>query len=45
MTDSTPTETVMPGYGKLLSDIKKRVRSAQYEALRAVNREYAEVLR
>jgi len=26
-------------YGHLLSDIKERIRSAQYEALRAVNKE------
>ena len=32
-------ELVEHGYGELLGEIKTRIRSAQYEALRAVNRE------
>jgi hypothetical protein len=28
-------------YGRLLPEIKERIRAAQYEALRAVNRDYA----
>lgn len=35
--------TAMNGYGNLLGDIKERIRSAQYAALRAVNRELIEL--
>ena len=35
----TMSEISRSDYGRLLADIKERVRSAQYEALRAVNRE------
>lgn len=31
--------TLPKGYGRLLTDIKERIRSAQYEALKAVNKE------
>ncbi len=34
MTYSIPTD-----YGQLLGDVKQRIRSAQYEALKAVNKE------
>ncbi|WP_404785910.1 DUF1016 N-terminal domain-containing protein [Altericista sp. CCNU0014] len=34
MTHSIPTD-----YGELLGDVKQRIRSAQYEALKAVNKE------
>lgn len=30
---------LIEGYGQLLGDIKQRIRSAQYEALKAVNKE------
>lgn len=33
------TEIATGDYPKLLGEIKQRIRSAQYEALRAVNRE------
>ena len=39
MKDKTPDGTAMNGYGNLLGDIRERIRSAQYAALRAVNRE------
>ncbi|MHB0867728.1 MAG: PDDEXK nuclease domain-containing protein [Thermoleophilia bacterium] len=39
MKDKLPEGTAVNGYGNLLGDIKERIRSAQYEALRAVNRE------
>ncbi|MFA5802908.1 MAG: PDDEXK nuclease domain-containing protein [Thermoleophilia bacterium] len=39
MKEKTPDGTAVNGYGNLLGDIKERIRSAQYEALRAVNRE------
>ena len=39
MNDSSPNGTAMPGYGNLLGQIKERIRSAQYEALGAVNKE------
>lgn len=39
----TPECTAMNGYGNLLGDIKERIRSAQYEALRSVNRELIEL--
>lgn len=39
MKEKTPDDTALNGYGNLLGDIKERIRSAQYEALRAVNRE------
>jgi len=39
MKDKTPDGTAVNGYGNLLGDIKERIRSAQYTALRAVNRE------
>jgi predicted nuclease of restriction endonuclease-like (RecB) superfamily len=40
-TDTTPKrDTVKPGdYPRLLSEVKERIRSAQYEALKAVNKE------
>jgi len=43
MKDKTPDGTAMNGYGNLLGDIKERIRSAQYEALKAVNRELIEL--
>lgn len=39
MNDKTPAGTAISGYGNLLGEIKERIRSAQYEALRAVNKE------
>lgn len=33
------SELIPNDYSKLLSEIKQRIRSAQYEALRAVNKE------
>jgi len=39
MKDNTPVGAAVNGYGNLLGDIKERIRSAQYEALKAVNRE------
>jgi predicted nuclease of restriction endonuclease-like (RecB) superfamily len=39
MKDKTPDGTAVNGYGNLLGDIKERIRSAQYAALRAVNME------
>jgi hypothetical protein len=30
---------LLDGYGSLLGEIKQRIRSAQYEALKAVNKE------
>ncbi|MHB0867765.1 MAG: PDDEXK nuclease domain-containing protein [Thermoleophilia bacterium] len=39
MNDKTPDGTAMNGYVNLLGEIKERIRSAQYEALRAVNKE------
>ncbi|MFA6002092.1 MAG: PDDEXK nuclease domain-containing protein [Thermoleophilia bacterium] len=39
MNDKTPDGAAVNGYGNLLGDIKERIRSAQYAALRAVNRE------
>lgn len=47
--DGTPKDsrsedgTAVNGYGNLLGDIKERIRSAQYAALRAVNRELIEL--
>ena len=43
MKDKTPDGTAVNGYGNLLGDIKERIRSAQYTALRAVNRELIEL--
>ncbi|MBI5870812.1 MAG: DUF1016 domain-containing protein [Actinobacteria bacterium] len=43
MKDKTPDGTAVNGYGNLLGDIKERIRSAQYEALKAVNRELIEL--
>lgn len=43
MNDKTPDGTAMNGYGNLLGDIKERIRSAQYEALKSVNRELIEL--
>lgn len=43
MKDKTPDGTAINGYGNLLGDIKERIRSAQYEALKAVNRELIEL--
>jgi len=39
MNDKTPAGTAIGDYGNLLGEIKERIRSAQYAALRAVNRE------
>ncbi|MHB1326040.1 MAG: PDDEXK nuclease domain-containing protein [Thermoleophilia bacterium] len=39
MKDKIPDGTAVNGYGNLLGDIRERIRSAQYAALRAVNRE------
>lgn len=39
MKDKTPDGAAVNGYVNLLGDIKERIRSAQYTALRAVNRE------
>jgi len=45
MSDKTPDgeatngDKAMNGYGNLLGEIRERIRSAQYEALKAVNRE------
>jgi len=45
MSDKTPDgaamigDKAMNGYGNLLGEIRERIRSAQYEALRAVNKE------
>ena len=36
---SSPSEDVYPDYTALLGEIKQRIRSAQYEALKAVNKE------
>ena len=33
------SKEIVPGYGTLLADIKQRVRTAQYAALRVVNKE------
>ena len=35
-----PATRLPADYGKLLGEIKSRIRSAQYEAFKAVNREY-----
>src|SRR5665811_2373044 len=43
MNDKTPAGTAIGDYGNLLGDIKERIRSAQYAALRAVNRELIEL--
>ncbi len=39
MNDKIPAGAAINGYGNLLGEIKERIRSAQYEALRAVNKE------
>jgi len=43
MKDKTPDGTAVNGYGNLLGDIKERIRSAQYAALKAVNSELIEL--
>ena len=39
----SPSIRLPAGYGRLLGEIKARIRSAQYEALRAVNRELVDL--
>jgi len=43
MNDRTPANAAINDYGNLLGDIRERIRSAQYAALRTVNRELIEL--